>query len=405
MPAVSGISEIHLKASDRLASQHGLIAKTHVYAANQKVCLLDERHLPVRVGRLLQNPLVCRDFIEDDVFHELREIDHYEDLSAHAQSALERVIGGENFLPTWFLSRGAELRRTVARVIARTEAGEEFLGSGFLIGPQLLLTNFHVLDWSDIGRESINKISRFSKAEFDFEELPNGDLAPSCRFLLEPEKLLLCSGVDKLDYVVVALSDKCTNGMVSINEYGYNRLAGDLGKITNGEPVYIIQHPQGRAKQVVIQNNRLIDRSESSPYLSYEANTDYGSSGAPVFNRQWEVIALHHSAEIARLDGQILAKDGSLWDSSQGSANIKFLNFNEGIRISKILNDLQEKIDRIEAVGLTDDNETFNRDGLALLKIALKTRSGAAPTELVAPIPALHLPKVMFPKHKYATPD
>jgi endonuclease G, mitochondrial len=384
------LSKIYTQATERLASKHQLLDETYRHVLEQKVRYLDSERIPKRVERLLQNPLMEKLFSERGVADELRQATSLDQLSPAAQSELERVIGGTDFMPAWFLSRGAELRRTSARVRARTASGRDLKGTGFLVGPRLLLTNFHVLDWSDIGQESLTHILPHSLLEFDYEEQFNGIMQPVATFRLEPTTLLLASPWDQLDYVLVAVQQRSNEGAVSIDSFGYNRLAGDLGKIARGEPVFIIQHPNGQPKQVVLQNNRLIDRDEDLPYLTYEADTDRGSSGAPVFNRQWEVVALHHSAEIARDgDGQILAKDGSLWQAEMGSAQIRYLSLNEGVRVSRILANLAAKLGILRKNGLNaiGDPERCSPEGVELLDVTLHTHLGVAPTDLIAPIP------------------
>ncbi len=93
----------------------------------------------------------------------------------------------------------------------------------------------------------------------------------------------------------------------------------------------IIQHPQGDYKQLVIRENRLVSRA--ADFLHYMTDTEEGSSGSPVFNDQWEVIALHHWGEPTTL----LAPDGSKLRR----------DVNEGIRISRIVSDIRSRIDDV----------------------------------------------------------
>ncbi len=164
-----------------------------------------------------------------------------------------------------------------------------------------------------------------------------------------------------------------------------------------GEPVYVIQHPRGQPKQVVVRNNLLVDRDEGAetPYLTYEADTDQGSSGSPVFNRQWEVVALHHATEIERdAAGGILARDGSPWDPADGPGNVRFGDFNEGVRVSSIVRDLDRKLralrDRDPAA--LGPGERCSAEGLRLVEEALAAGSGASPTALVEPVPVATVP-------------
>lgn len=377
------------QAQPRLATKLPLAEETHRRVLEGTLRFLDSEWLPKRLGRLLRNPIVGNWSAVKGIGDELRLAGGLSGLSESAHSELERVIDGTDFMPSWFLSRGSELRRTVARVRARTASGKDKKGTGFLVGPRLLLTNAHVLDWTDIGEESAEAILPHSLVEFDYEEQFNGSMMAVSTFRLEPTTLCLFSPWDHLDYVLVALAPLSKEG-IDIAAFGYNLLAGDTGKIAKGEPVFIVQHPSGHPKQVVLQNCRLIDRDETVPYLTYEADTEAGSSGAPVFNRQWEVVALHHAPEIARDPaGQILAKDGSPWTPAMGAGQVKYLRLNEGVRVSRIMADWALKSEKLKLTGVNAlaSPERCSPAGFELLNVALQAHMGANPTALVVPIP------------------
>jgi endonuclease G len=59
-------------------------------------------------------------------------------------------------------------------------------------------------------------------------------------------------------------------------------------------PVNIIQHPGGRSKRYGIRNN-LVSASTATE-IRYFTDTEAGSSGSPVFNDRWEVVALHRAS-------------------------------------------------------------------------------------------------------------
>jgi len=75
--------------------------------------------------------------------------------------------------------------------------------------------------------------------------------------------------------------------------------------------VNIIQHPEGGYKQIVLGNNRVLELVEH--FFLYEADTLPGSSGLPVFNRQWEIVALHRRSVPRVVDGNIMTKGGQVW--------------------------------------------------------------------------------------------
>jgi endonuclease G len=375
---------VYAVASTRLDGKAGTHAETHDHIRNRTVRLLDPAVTALRAKRLVQSPLVAKEF-DAEVADELREHSDVCALSPKAQSQLERAVGNADFLPVWFLQRGADLRRTVTQVQARSPAGVQMNGTGFLVGPGLLLTNAHVLDWSDIGREPLDVVVRESTVVFDYEQRFDGSYARPVTFRLDPDTLLLSSPWQELDYVLVALQPHSVDGAVAIVDYGYNRLTAELGKVARGEPVFIIQHPLGKEKQVVLNDNRLIERDEGSRVLVYEADTNSGSSGSPVYNRQWEVVALHHAPQIARnANGEVLALDGSVWTPEHGPDQIKFLTLNEGIRISKLLHDLRRFAEEGKQV---DAPHRLKPDGAARLQAMLQTMQVPQPDALVAPVP------------------
>ncbi len=57
----------------------------------------------------------------------------------------------------------------------------------------------------------------------------------------------------------------------------------------NGESVHIIQHPEGRPQES--SSGKIIEPPDRR--ILYDAESQGGSSGTPVFNRHEQIIALH----------------------------------------------------------------------------------------------------------------
>jgi endonuclease G, mitochondrial len=404
------------EAQQRLAAQQVNLDQTKGALLQGDILTINSDVLPRRITRLISNPLLKESLEAQPVNggdnRVLEEIDSYvqlppaaskaeanerlQHLSQQARGHLEAIIGGNDLLPIWFLNRGAELRRTVARIKVVTSKGAEGYGTGFLVGPGILITNRHVLDQSDIDGDSLLSIVANAVAEFDVEIIPQVIAPGKTRlvsstpavFRLAPQTLLLTDAWNALDYVLIALEAKSIDGQHDISEYGYNRLSADMGKTVTGEPVFIIQHPNGESKKISLLNNRMMIRDEKSSYLYYEADTEPGSSGSPVFNRQWEVVALHHSVEFARdPEDRILAKDGSLWNEAMGTAAIQTMSFNEGVRVSRILKQVETKREAtFQNVQANASLEIISHVGMRLLDKVLATAHQAPVEELMQPL-------------------
>lgn len=234
----------------------------------------------------------------------------------------ERLVGAEriqgktiDFVGVSFLDLARAAARTVGRVVFRNLKP---VGSGFMVSDKLFLTNNHVIPSEEEAQQSF--------VEFNYELDIDGQPKSITRFALEPDEFFMTDPVKELDFTLVSLGE-CVNGSGKPSDFGYSPLINSDDKHVLGEFVNIIQHPEGDFKQVVIRENRLVHRLDS--FLEYMTDTNPGSSGSPVFNDQWEAIALHHWGEPTQIttpDGKKIRRD-----------------LNEGVRISSIFKELDSR--------------------------------------------------------------
>jgi V8-like Glu-specific endopeptidase len=175
-----------------------------------------------------------------------------------------------------WLQSGIEVSRSVCRVL--TPKG---LGTGFLIAPNLLMTNHHVIPDADIARQSV--------AEFNYQQDITGKYLPSYRYRLNPQ-VFQTSPVGELDYTILNIDPAAE--LPSLESWGRLELNSFADPIPS-EHVVIIQHPNGGLKQIAVTANQVV--KSNGHYLLYTTDTMPGSSGAPVFNDVWQVIAIHHA--------------------------------------------------------------------------------------------------------------
>ena len=247
-----------------------------------------------------------------------------------SDALLERVMGAtRDFLAIEFFEKAISASRAVCRIVTNIGAGRRGLGTGFLVTPSLLITNNHVLRSDDDAKRSI--------AEFNYQLTESGVPLPVERFDLSPDVFFV---TDKdLDFALVAVEPHSAAG-TPLTSFGYCPLIAAEGKIIVRDPVNIVQHPKGELKQIAIRNNTLLDLPEDpglDNFAHYETDTEQGSSGSPVFNDQWEVIALHHSG-VPRTNAnhQFLDRDGNVWPDNGDPDNIDWVA-NEGIRASRLV--------------------------------------------------------------------
>lgn len=283
--------------------------------------------------------------------------------------SLEMVVGEPNFLSAHFLTEGAEIQKAVAMVTLKVAkaglpAGNGW-GSGFIISNSLFMTNNHVIE-NKAFCDDVNM-------QFMYQDNYNSEPAISSEFFETDEDSFFHTDIG-LDYTIVRLKRrpfvfsvtpwasrffkediahqtypakheyteteqieelKYLNEIITRNQpisefhlarsrffghtpgskYGFIPLRPTVS-YPEGLRLNVIQHPQGRKKEVVVQQNELTEVHTN--IIHYFSDTDFGSSGSPVFNNTWDLMALHHARDVAH-------------------------SANEGIRIDKIVADLRNE--------------------------------------------------------------
>jgi V8-like Glu-specific endopeptidase len=195
-------------------------------------------------------------------------------------TGFEKVFGRERFATVRWFRNGLARCRGIARI---EEEDGDGVGTGFLVDgpglhpdlpPAVLITNAHVVP---------NGVSP------DDAILAFRGLDDSAEQGTRIRRVIWSSPADTLDATIIE-PEQLPAGVVPCP------LARRMPSLTADprERVYVIGHPQGRPDvQLSILDNHLLDYDDTK--VHYRAPTEPGSSGSPVFDRRWAVIALHHS--------------------------------------------------------------------------------------------------------------
>lgn len=235
----------------------------------------------------------------------------------------ELILGEEStLLDVAFLAVGLTRTPSIARLTIQWDADHAY-GTGFLIGERHVLTNYHVL--FDTQGETACRVD----AWFNYERCADGAPAKVDAYAGDPSRIF---GEKAHDWAVIEL-EKAPR-----EPYQPLSIAVPSKPVQEGDRVYIIQHALGGYKQLGMHHN--VVTRVMPDRIQYMTDTDGGSSGSPVFNDRWEVIALHHcGTQVER------SKEGarfSLDDRGRGprepAAIIGYRN--QGVRIERVLEGL-----------------------------------------------------------------
>lgn len=195
----------------------------------------------------------------------------------------EKIIGENTLEPFSLIHRILQVGRAVVWIespaydrTTGTPIGTRQCGTGFLVAPDLILTNNHVISNPTAAIQSV--------VRFDYDGLSDTNEYGWNQVGFKPNGVFLTDPQEKYDCTLLQLA-KPTQGITPLQLH--------TAPVFVGNRVPIIQHPGGEGKQISQRNNFVayVDDTE----LQYTTSTRPGSSGSPVFDTSYQVVGLHTS--------------------------------------------------------------------------------------------------------------
>ncbi len=197
----------------------------------------------------------------------------------------------------------AEFRERMSRserAVCRIELPKPEWGTGFLVGPDTVMTNYHVIEDLEIGVQHRDQVV----VRFDYELGADGrPLAGGTTCKLAADRWLLAdSRNDDLDFALLRL-DRPVGAEPApdrpAEQRGWLRPSDYAFSGQDPEPLFILQHPQieeGKETYPLKVTVGFVSGTPTTRRVTYTTNTLKGSSGSPCFRADWDLVALHHSS-------------------------------------------------------------------------------------------------------------
>lgn len=231
-----------------------------------------------------------------------------------------------------FIEQARHIGRRVARLLVPRYSGGILasrvggVGTGWLIAPGLLLTNHHVIearesdeppasdtDFRQQGENTVLWFDYHREGQIEAQDLPAVSVAE------------VIASNRRLDYALLRLSDSA-----SLADRQQVAVARERPELAPGTRLNIVQCPGGGPLRYAIRNNFFVGLGKYPYQIRYLTDTVKGSSGAPVLDDSWQVIAIHHGYKKV---------DPALYNKEAGKSELVKYH-NEGIVINDILSDM-----------------------------------------------------------------
>lgn len=264
-------------------------------------------------------------------------VDEASAISAEVNRNFEAIVGTSQIMSANFLERGSRASASVGRIVTAPNRAPD--GTGFLVSRDLLITNAHVIaDASD----AMNHI-----VQFNYSAPGNGSNITPIEFRFQPQRLFLHSPAEELDYALIAVEPRNAAGAELI-AFGWNRLTPRADEVNVGDRVNIVHHPGGSPKRVSLRQNFIAANTDE--FLHYMTDTEPGSSGSPVFDDEWQVVALHHaSLTIDDEDEAQLYRDALAALPTEHTPTNQPVVINEGARVGSLIDELRDAAPHLHA--------------------------------------------------------
>lgn len=263
---------------------------------------------------------------------------------------LQNLLDSTPFLDvSVFLQQISKLERCICRVEITMKDDTEKWGTGVLVGPDRVMSNYHVFEDLITRPQSVKS----AICRFDYNASADGtQIFPGYAIALhpDPKRQIIASSpyaeldvtgspsldtpwpIDKLDYALVRLEreiDREAYGpayggipapKTTESERGYIKVPAERPAFFNGSHLFIIQHPEKAPKKVAFGFGKVDGMDAAGQRVRYQVNTLKGSSGSPCFNEKFEWVALHNMGDPS-------------WNPQ----------YNQGVPVYRILEDLKKQ--------------------------------------------------------------
>lgn len=131
------------------------------------------------------------------------------------------------------------------------------------------------------------------------------DSSPPSRWDLEPEPKGGVPQPDELDYALLRLDRPAGDEAVGEGAEpgaparGWIEVPAESYVFRPDTPLFIVQHPAGAPLKLALDTRAVVGCNANGTRVTYRTNTEAGSSGSPVFDSNWQLVALHHSGDPA----------------------------------------------------------------------------------------------------------
>lgn len=196
------------------------------------------------------------------------------------------------------------LKECQARV-CRVEIGGRALGTGFLVGPAAVLTNWHVVE-----KAAQAGTLATTRCRFDYVHLADGRRGVGSAAAVAAEPLAVWSpyhpaeagadpesalpGAGELDFALLRLAEPVGREQTAEGRRGWYALPAAPVALAPDDPLLILQHPGSAPMQLAMDTQSVIGPNGNGTRVRYRTNTEAGSSGAPAFTLDGELALLHH---------------------------------------------------------------------------------------------------------------
>jgi V8-like Glu-specific endopeptidase len=308
----------------RFAEIYDLLAQKH---GGNKLMLLPYFYPPPPPGA----PALLVAFVRaneegwiDELFSELLACEAMADPSVPIQPqaqrfALQKISRPDlGFQDVELQSAGAEKAKRRVCLLTITANGRQTYGTGFLVGPQMILTSWHViealLDPLDPGKPSLNSEHAIA-IRFDYR---TGSMPLSvgvCQDWLVSSSV--AHAAERGQAGNAFSTDMPSEGFESCLDYAVIRISAPVGRERGyyrldqrRKPkikslVTIYQHPNGDMMQSAPGASCALWPKGIDTRLRHDANTTGGSSGGLVLDAAFEPVALHQGG-ITREDDSVI---------------------------------------------------------------------------------------------------